>query len=170
MGERGVKALTHRQVDAKAALPEGSTSNHFRTKLALLQGTVEGILLVEAPLLELAQHVTNREELVEAVTGFVLGVTRGEARLASAARVALFLEARHDECLRAQIAEGRQAHLRLLEVVLTRLGSRLPEAGALALVSVVEGLVLDMLTCAPHETPELAIELVVNGVLPGVGA
>ena len=33
-------ALTHRQVDARAGLPIGSTSNYFRTKAALLKGAI----------------------------------------------------------------------------------------------------------------------------------
>src|SRR3954466_10607656 len=40
LGERGIHALTHRAVDAAAGLPAGSTSNHFRTRDALLNAVV----------------------------------------------------------------------------------------------------------------------------------
>src|SRR5215217_6794379 len=35
----GVGGLTHRQVDTRAALPAGTTSNYFRTRQALLEAT-----------------------------------------------------------------------------------------------------------------------------------
>src|ERR1700755_2750529 len=34
----GVGGLTHRQVDSRASVPAGTTSNYFRTRQALLQG------------------------------------------------------------------------------------------------------------------------------------
>ena len=39
-GEQGVRAVTHRAVDAAAGLPAGSTSNHFRTRDALFDALV----------------------------------------------------------------------------------------------------------------------------------
>src|SRR3954452_14487416 len=35
----GVGGLTHRQVDTRAGLPAGTTSNYFRTRQALLEAT-----------------------------------------------------------------------------------------------------------------------------------
>lgn len=37
ISRRGVRALTHRAVDAEAGLPAGSTSSHARTRAALLE-------------------------------------------------------------------------------------------------------------------------------------
>ena len=37
----GIGGLTHRQVDDRAALPAGTTSNYFRTRLALLEATAD---------------------------------------------------------------------------------------------------------------------------------
>jgi AcrR family transcriptional regulator len=37
----GVKGLTHRAVDAAAEVPPGTTSNHFRTRAALVAGIAE---------------------------------------------------------------------------------------------------------------------------------
>ncbi|WP_232075967.1 hypothetical protein [Phytohabitans suffuscus] len=33
--------MTHRAVDAEAGVPQGTTSNHFRTRDALFEGVVE---------------------------------------------------------------------------------------------------------------------------------
>src|SRR3982074_1046183 len=35
----GVGVMTHRQVDSRAELPSGTTSNYFRTRQALLEAT-----------------------------------------------------------------------------------------------------------------------------------
>ena len=39
LAERGVSGVTHRQVDERAQLPAGTTSNYFRTRQALLEAT-----------------------------------------------------------------------------------------------------------------------------------
>src|SRR5258707_5112026 len=41
LGEQGVRAVTHRAVDAAAGVPAGSTSNCFRTRDALFNAIVE---------------------------------------------------------------------------------------------------------------------------------
>ena len=38
----GVGGLTHRQVDSRAGVPAGTTSNYFRTRQALLEATAAG--------------------------------------------------------------------------------------------------------------------------------
>ena len=39
LADTGVGGLTHRQVDDRAGLPAGTTSNYFRTRQALLEAT-----------------------------------------------------------------------------------------------------------------------------------
>src|SRR6516225_5861294 len=39
LADEGVGGLTHRQVDDRAGLPAGTTSNYFRTRQALLEAT-----------------------------------------------------------------------------------------------------------------------------------
>ena len=41
VAEQGMRGLTHRAVDRRAGLPEGSTSAYFRTRKALVEGFVE---------------------------------------------------------------------------------------------------------------------------------
>ena len=43
VGAGGLRALTHRAVDADAGLPEGSCSSYYRTKVALLGALTEHI-------------------------------------------------------------------------------------------------------------------------------
>lgn len=139
VGERGASALTHRQVDARAGLPIGSTSNYFRTKAALLKGAIEGVITRESPLLEVARSVDTRDELQAGLLGYVRAVTGEEMQAVTAARLALFLEARHDPELRAWVAEARRGYTVVLSEALERLGANAPDAGATALMAVVEG-------------------------------
>ncbi|WP_254717424.1 TetR/AcrR family transcriptional regulator, partial [Streptomyces venezuelae] len=49
--ERGMRGLTHRAVDERAGLPQGSTSNHARTRQALLETAVRRQVQLEARVL-----------------------------------------------------------------------------------------------------------------------
>lgn len=51
LAERGMRGLTHRAVDEAAGLPQGSTSNHARTRLALLETAVRRLAEREARVL-----------------------------------------------------------------------------------------------------------------------
>ncbi|MDJ1135631.1 TetR/AcrR family transcriptional regulator [Streptomyces iconiensis] len=51
LAERGLRGLTHRAVDEAAGLPQGSTSNHARTRAALLETTVRRLAVREARVL-----------------------------------------------------------------------------------------------------------------------
>ncbi|WP_033436966.1 TetR/AcrR family transcriptional regulator [Saccharothrix sp. NRRL B-16314] len=50
LGTGGMRQLTHRAVDTEAGLPQGSTSNHFRTRDALITGVLGRILERETAL------------------------------------------------------------------------------------------------------------------------
>ncbi|KJK33334.1 hypothetical protein UK23_46550 [Lentzea aerocolonigenes] len=47
VAELGMRGLTHRAVDRKAGLPEGSTSAYFRTRRALIEGLVDRLAVQE---------------------------------------------------------------------------------------------------------------------------
>lgn len=49
--ERGMRGLTHRAVDERAGLPQGSTSNYARTRQSLLEATVRRLAEREARVL-----------------------------------------------------------------------------------------------------------------------
>ncbi|MER5962292.1 TetR/AcrR family transcriptional regulator [Streptomyces sp. NPDC002057] len=60
--ERGMRGLTHRAVDERAGLPQGSTSNHARTRQALLETAVRRQVELEA-------RVLTPAEIAEGVAG-----------------------------------------------------------------------------------------------------
>lgn len=43
LADIGVGGVTHRQVDARAGLPPGTTSNYFRTRVALLEAVTSHV-------------------------------------------------------------------------------------------------------------------------------
>ncbi|MBO3749236.1 TetR family transcriptional regulator [Streptosporangiaceae bacterium NEAU-GS5] len=105
VGESGIRALTHRAVDAAAGLPAGSTSNLFRTRDALLNAVVEHFAARErANAEELVADVfpATPRELADAIVAFARDAT-GRNRALTLARYAILLEAAIHPPLRAQL-------------------------------------------------------------------
>ncbi|WP_327001678.1 TetR family transcriptional regulator [Dactylosporangium sp. NBC_01737] len=105
LGERGIHALTHRAVDAAAWLPAGSTSNHFRTRDALLDAVVERFAARERANWEnLAARIapTTPWELAQTLTAAAHEAT-GEQRTLTLARYAILIQAGIQPALRAQL-------------------------------------------------------------------
>lgn len=95
IGERGIRALTHRAVDVAAGLPPGSASNYFRTRDALLNAVVGRFAERERANWEgIAARICPRtpRELAAALTEFARDAT-GPNRAVTMARYALLLEA-----------------------------------------------------------------------------
>jgi AcrR family transcriptional regulator len=105
LGERGIHGLTHRAVDGAARLPVGSTSNHFRTRDALLNAVVERISARERAIWEkLATTIypITPQELARAMATFAQEAT-GPHRALTLARYAILVEAGIHPSLRAQL-------------------------------------------------------------------
>jgi AcrR family transcriptional regulator len=106
IGERGIHGLTHRTLDAAAGLPAGSSSNHFRTRDALLDAVVERFAARErANWEELAARMvpTTLQELARTLADFAKDAT-GPHRTLTLARYAILVEAGIYPSLRAQLA------------------------------------------------------------------
>ncbi len=105
LGRSGMHGLTHRAVDAAAGLPAGSTSNHFRTRDALLNAVVERFAARErANGDDLARRTypTTPQELARALALFAQEAT-GEHRTLTLARYAILVESGIHPALRAQL-------------------------------------------------------------------
>lgn len=148
LGELGLRALTHRAVDGRAGVPTGTTSNHFRTRAALLAGIVAR--LVERDRLwqqRPGPRITDADGLADAAAAYLERAT-GPERTASAARYTLFLAA--DADLSPDLAAGRTAIESWITRTLRELGSADPETGARALVGCLDGLILRRLATGEH--------------------
>ncbi|MBN6040855.1 TetR family transcriptional regulator [Amycolatopsis sp. 195334CR] len=160
LGSQGARGLTHRAVDAEAGLPAGTTSNHFRTRGALLAGVLAGLA---------ERDFTVATELAE--VGLVEGAARfarhmaGPDRVATLARYALFLEAAWDPQLRVQLDVTGARAAAPLRALLVASGSADPDLHAKILLDHIEGMVLHELTRPSGDfRPEESLGLLVSAM------
>jgi len=149
LGEKGAAGLTHRAVDRHAELPEGSTSNYFRTRTALIDAV--GCHLTQHDLAGLdeasrrfaAEGQTTARAAAEALVTIIRGWTVKEA-VWTAARLELFLIARRDRAVAARLSEGRRVFRDRTAAWLERLSKGAGQHAALVM-AVVEGLTANQL-------------------------
>ncbi|HWU29513.1 MAG TPA: TetR family transcriptional regulator [Microbacterium sp.] len=145
IGTEGIRALTHGRVDAAAGLPAGSTSNHFRTRAALVAGVAEWIARREMGDAG-TPEITTRDEFVGALTRMI-EVQSGPLAARTRARYALFLEA-DDEAVRP-LREQRTGMEAWVRSILTRLGGDAAARNTTFLMAAGDGLLLHRLTVDP---------------------
>lgn len=168
LGERGIHALTHRSVDATAGLPAGSTSNHFRTRDALLNAVVERFAARERAAWEdLARRMypTTPQELAQVLVLAAKEAT-GKLRTLTLARYAILVEAGIHPSLRAQMsttgAEVNAWFMQWLRVA----GSTDPERDGPIIMNHYTGLVLhDLAIPDPAFDPTDQITALVTTVI-----
>ncbi|QLQ40479.2 TetR/AcrR family transcriptional regulator [Micromonospora robiginosa] len=154
----GMRALTHRAVDARAGVPPGTTSAYLRTRQALIEAVVQR--LADLDRVDLAAH-----DLPTAPTGpapalgpdgldqLAAGVaevldrwlTVGRSR--SLARYACLLEATHRPELRRILHHGSILRVQAREL-LARAGATDPARQGDQFVAFVDGLLFDRLAGA----------------------
>lgn len=166
LGTEGLRSLTHVRVDERAGLPKGSTSNHFRTRAALLDGVLGWMLDTELPEVGAATAPETVDDLVEALVG-LYGFMTGPNRTVTAARMVLFMEAAHDPALRDRLARGRAAMEARLLPALARLGAPDPQLATDALAACFEGLFLHDIGRHAQIDARPVLELVVRAALVG---
>lgn len=148
LGSAGRRQLTHRAVDGEAGLPAGSTSNHFRTRKALVEGIVGRLAELDHRDFAALESVDilTREGLCRFTIGWMRdAVTAGRDR--TAARYAMFLEAAADPDLREPLREARRTLIERVEDMVRPLAAD-PAMTARLLTDWVEGAVLHQL-CLP---------------------
>ncbi|ALG08893.1 hypothetical protein AOZ06_20000 [Kibdelosporangium phytohabitans] len=165
----GPRALTHLSVDTAAELPKGSTSNHFRTRDALIQGVLGHLVKTEqsllADLLGRVEGVVDREAFARRLTDMVLYMTE-QARELTLARRAIFLEAAWRPEIADQILGWSVRYWQLGGRWLDRLGSPDAEGHARILLACLDGLITEVLTRPlPPLDIQRATRLIVDGLL-----
>lgn len=159
----GIRALTHRAVDAAAALPTGTTSYHFRTRRDLLTAVVTRVAEISATRLREADlgptgglPRTHADRLAEAAriadrcSGYIQArLTRD--RTLTLARYALQLELSADPELRDLLAAGQYLESMAADSV-RRIGARRPKRAGRYLVAFVEGMTYHHLVGTPAPT------------------
>lgn len=161
VGNEGVHALTHGRVDAAAELPPGSTSNHFRTRAALVAGVIEWIADQERADAGIPQ-ITTADELIAALTQMIEQQS-GPLATRTRARYALFLEADFEAT-----TPLRTQRIRFEEwttTILTTLGGANAAARTTFLMASCDGLLMHRITVDPGVPINANIRLAVLAAL-----
>ena len=148
LGSEGPRGLTHRSVDRRAGLPEGSTSNLFRTRAALLGAVNEHLAARDATEVRgFAERLGPGSDPARAAAGLAAIVRSWTVQddVRTAARLELFLEARRQPELAPALARARSMFAAMAERLLTQLGCARPPVHAVALMALIEGLVENQL-------------------------
>jgi DNA-binding transcriptional regulator YbjK len=146
----GGRGLTHRAVDRRAGFPQGSTSNYFSTREALLEAALARLVELEQPSVRAMEALVpdgpyephRAAELVADLVRSWLGPDHAGLALA---RYELFLEARRRPEFRVALDEVRREYLLLVEQLLPMAGCRDPHRHAPQLLALLDGLVLNQL-------------------------
>jgi len=158
----GGRALTHRAVDRCAAIPEGSTSNYFPTREALLTAALQRLVALERPSVQALEALVPSGPYSPRRSAELLGeliVDRwldGFSDLALA-RYELILEARRRPQFRREFDAARREYLRLVERLLPTAGCRDPGAHAPQLLALLDGLLVNQLLQPATALPRAAI-------------
>lgn len=145
----GMRGLTHRAVDREAGLPQGSTSYYARSRVRLLQVTLEQMARDEEQAIDsaaagLALTSLSRGEVAQLFAGFVhTSIAATPER--SLARLEMAMDASRRPELRA-IYDRAGARFRQLVIdTLRALGSPDPQRHSRSMIAWAEGMVLDSL-------------------------
>lgn len=169
LGDRGVRAVTHRAVDAEAGLASGSTANHFSTRDALFAGIVERFAQRERENFEeVAASVcpTSATELGRAL-GEVAKDQVGRHRALTLCRYALLVESANNPDLRRHLAAAAGRVNVWAANWLRVAGSVRPERDTHVVANYLAGLVLhNLATPDPHFDPTDTIVSLLESLLP----
>jgi len=156
LGDRGVRAVTHRAVDAEAGVPLGSTANWFPTREALFAAIVVRVSDRERRGFdELAASVCpiGPAELGRALGAFAQD-SAGRNRSLTLSRYALLVESANNPALREHMASTGARVSVWISNWLRQIGSTDPDYHVHVLGNYLTGLVLHQLAIPdPHFDP-----------------
>lgn len=164
VAEHGLRGLTHRAVDAAAQLPQGSTSNIFRTRAELVEAVAERIEARE--LLVAAQALAPPDDLDALLTGM--------------ARFAVELVVEHPDLVRVRLAlfvawpdrfvPGHGRFQTLAQQTLAAVGVSDSDRAAAAIVDQLDGMMLHAVTVRAGMLPDIDRVADALRCLTGIGA
>jgi DNA-binding transcriptional regulator YbjK len=174
LGERGMRAVTHRAVDAEAGVGTGSTANYFATREALFSAIVERFAERErANFEEIAARVcpTSAAELGRAL-GEAARDSVGKHRTLTLSRYALLVESATNPTLRERMAVTGARVSTWVATWARLIGSRDPDLHVHVLGNYITGLVLHQLAIPdPNFDPTDKIILLLESLVrPGAAS
>lgn len=169
IGTDGLHALTHARVDAAAGLPRGSTSNHFRTRLSLIEGAVQRLEELDHETWEgvSGSEIRSPEHLVEAAAAFFEAAT-GPDRVLTVARYNLFLESMVNDSIRPSLERSRARIETWAMSTLDALAITDSDAVTATMVAYLDGIIFDRLTFRNVSDPRPGLRAVLDAFLTSV--
>jgi AcrR family transcriptional regulator len=127
LADVGVGGLTHRQVDDRAGLPAGTTSNYFRTRQALLEATAARTVDLHWQRVEALQDAIGpltpfTPEGVKALMTRMISDPDEQARRYTLARFELFMEGTRRPELRPFLMELQRAAVKSATLIFEAAG------------------------------------------------
>jgi AcrR family transcriptional regulator len=121
LADTGVGGVTHRHVDTRAGLPPGTTSNYFRTRLALLEAVTAYVADLHwqrvALLQSLVAQPQSRDGVKALMTRMITDPDEGSRRR-NIARWELFLEGKRRPELAPALNEIQSAAVKSASLIL----------------------------------------------------
>ena len=152
LGDVGIGGLTHRAVDDRAGQPAGTTSNYFRTRIALLEATTGRVADLQWQYVGLLQEglvqnqgTLTRDTLAALMTRMVTDADP-VLRRRQLARYELFNEGVRRPELRASLGEIQAAAMKSAAVILQSAGLEPTEEQVGELARLLNGLAYSNLT------------------------
>ncbi|MFI6292740.1 TetR/AcrR family transcriptional regulator [Nonomuraea sp. NPDC050790] len=174
LAESGVHGLTHRAVEQAADLPQGTASNYFRTREALLLAVAERVSELHlADMAEATRHAAPAADLGQ-VADLLAESLLGAATTLRTRYLAIFelqLEAVRRPAMAAALAGLQDAALNFTAGVHAEHALPIPREKVATLVALYAGALFTLVTAPPATvTKEGARELahaIVHGTLSG---
>jgi AcrR family transcriptional regulator len=146
----GGRGLTHRAVDRRAGLPEGSTSNYFQTREALLEAALQRLVELERPAVRAMEALVPGgpyppAEAAELLAAHIQPWLAADAAPLAVARHELFLEARRRPEFQLALDAVHRSYVALAAELLPVTGCRDPRAHAPQLLALLDGLIVQAL-------------------------
>jgi AcrR family transcriptional regulator len=171
VAEGGSHALTHRRIDRRLGLPEGTTSNYARSRRALVRMVIDQVAAIadlrggNPPL-----PTTVPEAVAQLVAAFEVTVARG---IDTKARMALSIDCVHDPELHELLTTESPVRAKLLEDasrMLISLGVSYADQRAIDFIGIMNGLLYDRLVGNGVRGTPVDAAGVLRAWLIGVGA
>ena len=152
IADEGLKGLTHRAVDRRAGLPEGSCSAYWRTRNALQAALTEYVasaLLDDVDKLAEQMLVCGADQQAGMDSALELFLRWLDQRELLVARLELTMAASRDDELAELLADHRSRLVAIVEQIMTTSGKEHGAERAEALVASYDGILLAALLKPP---------------------
>ena len=176
----GARGLTHRRVERRAGLPDGTTSSYFRTRSALLQATAERVAELDAAEFEAVTRQLPPSETatttLSLLAQMVMRSATGTGLDRSRARYELAFHSHRDAVLRRALEDTIAGFVALSEQAVTQVqpdgpvDPALVEEQAYAVTTFLNGVMVRQVIGDPRlETAEELTRLL-HALVAGIAA